>query len=94
MTENEIYMAALKQWGAEAQTLMMFEEMSELQKELCKFARGKQNKEAIAEEIADVYIMLNQMVVLHQCAGKVLAQKIRKLKRLEARIMEEREVLT
>ena len=36
-----IYREALNKWGAEAQTLMVFEEMSELQKELCKHARVK-----------------------------------------------------
>lgn len=86
MTEIEIYKAALKQWGPDAQTLMVFEEMSELQKELCKSARGKQNKEAIAEEIADVYIMLGQMILLHKCAEEVEEQKARKLERLEAQI--------
>ena len=33
-------LAALEKWGADAQTLMVFEEMAELQKELCKNARG------------------------------------------------------
>ena len=66
--------------------LMVFEEMSELQKELCKFARGKQNRDAIAEEIADVYIMLGQMVFLHECAEEVAKHRARKLKRLAARI--------
>ena len=59
--------AALALWGAEAQTLMMFEEMAELQKELCKNARGKDNRAEIAEEIADVRIMLDQMEILHDC---------------------------
>lgn len=86
MSEIEIYKAALKLWGPEAQTLMVFEEMSELQKELCKNARGKQNKTAIAEEIADVRIMLGQMATLHDCAEEVEEQKARKLERLEARI--------
>ncbi len=91
MSEIEIYKEALMQWGPEAQTLMMFEEMSELQKELCKSARGKQNKEAIAEEIADVFIMLNQMILLHKCAEEVERQIARKQKRLEARILAARE---
>lgn len=86
MQEIEICKAALKQWGPDAQTLMVFEEMSELQKELCKAARGKQNKDAIADEIADVYIMLHQMIVLHDCAEEVEEQKARKPERLEARI--------
>nr|WP_325293583.1 hypothetical protein [uncultured Oscillibacter sp.] len=41
MREADIYRAALEKWGADAQTLMVFEEMAELEKELCKNARGK-----------------------------------------------------
>ena len=41
MPEIEICKAALKQWGPDAQTLMMFEEMSEPQKELCKSEQGR-----------------------------------------------------
>lgn len=88
-SETEIYKAALGKWGPEAQTLMVFEEMSELQKELCKAARGRDNKEAIAEEIADVYIMLRQMILLHDCEEKVESYKTQKLERLAARITEE-----
>jgi len=49
MDEQRIYRAALAAWGADAQTLMVFEEMAELQKELCKAARGRDNREQIAE---------------------------------------------
>ena len=86
MPEIEIYREALRRWGPEAQMLMAFEEMSELQKELCKAARGKQNKAEIAEEIADVQIMLGQMILLHDCADEVEEQKARKLERLEGRL--------
>lgn len=86
MDEIGICKAALKQWGPDAQTLMVFEEMSELQKELCKAARGKRNKDSIAEEIADVYIMLTQMILLHKCAEEVEEHKARKLERLATRI--------
>lgn len=86
MTEIEIYKAALKRWGPDAQTLMVFEEMSELQKELCKAARGKENREQIAEEIADVEIMLEQMKILHNCANAVREYRDIKMVRLEARI--------
>ncbi len=43
--ENELRICreALQTYGAESQTLMLFEEMSELQKELCKHARGRNN---------------------------------------------------
>lgn len=80
--EWEILSRALNTYGAEAQTLMVMEEMAELQKELCKHARGKDNREAIAEEIADVQIMLEQMMLLHDCFGAVQKYKEAKLARL------------
>ena len=83
---EETYRAALALWGAEAQTLMMFEEMAELQKELCKNARGKDNREEIAEEIADVRIMLDQMEILHNCKELSRQYKVEKLLRLQDRI--------
>jgi len=85
MDEGKVYRAALTLWGADAQTLMAFEEMAELQKELCKHARGKDNREAIAEEIADVEIMLEQMKILHNCANAVKEYREIKLTRLAAR---------
>lgn len=81
-----IYREALDAYGAESQTLMMLEEMSELQKELCKHARGRKNKLDIAEEIADVQIMLAQMIILHDCANAVEEFKRSKIKRLEDRL--------
>lgn len=83
---QKLYLLALNTWGADAQTLMVFEEMSELEKELCKHARGKKNQEAIAEEIADVQIMLEQMMVLHDCNQAVREYKEIKLLRLGARL--------
>ena len=41
MNDRIILEKALDTYGAQAQTLMVMEEMSELQKELCKHARGK-----------------------------------------------------
>ena len=82
LTTNEIYQKALDTYGPEAQTTMVFEEMAELQKELCKHARGKDNVDAIAEEIADVQIMLEQMILLYHCPGMVECFKAAKIKRL------------
>ena len=82
---------ALEMFGAEAQTLMVFEEMSELQKELCKHARGKDNRLAIAEEIADVRIMLDQMCILHDCENLAKVYRTAKLARLWERIKNEKE---
>lgn len=85
---NGVYRMALDIFGADAQTLMCMEEMSELQKELCKHARGADNAEHIAEEIADVRIMLDQMAILHDCAGLAAHYKTAKLERLLNRLEE------
>lgn len=80
-----IYIKALDTYGAQAQTMMCMEEMSELQKELCKHARGADNVHQIAEEIADVRIMLDQMELLHGCGVLVADYAQVKLLRLEKR---------
>lgn len=85
---DEICREALEAFGAEAQMVMAIEEMSELTKELCKHRRGRDNVEAIAEEVADVEIMLRQMVMLFDCAGQVKTFRRYKLERLAERIKE------
>ena len=86
MTNREILENALMTYGAKAQILMVMEEMAELQKELCKNIRGKANVANIAEEIADVQIMLEQMTLLYHCEQAVEANREYKLMRLENRI--------
>ena len=86
MTEQEILCMALDTYGSEAQTLMVMEEMAELQKELCKHARGKDNIHSIAEEIADVQIMLEQMILLHGCREVVHTYREMKVQRLRKRL--------
>ena len=86
--ERAIMFSALNTFGAAVQTIIAFEEMSELQKELCKNARGKDNKYLIAEEIADVQIMLDQMILLYGVRGEVNRQRALKLERLNERVEE------
>ena len=52
---------ALEHYGNGPQVDMAIEEMSELTKELLKDRRGKENRSDIAMEMADVYIMLEQL---------------------------------
>lgn len=58
--ELAIMLRAIIAWGEDSQMKMLLEEMSELQKEICKSWRGADNVDHIAEEIADVEIMLDQ----------------------------------
>lgn len=86
MGDREVFETALKTWGTGAQIVMVFEEMSELQKELCKSVRGKDNAEKIAEEIADVQIMLEQMIILYNCEDAVKEYRRSKIERLKIRL--------
>jgi len=85
---DEICRAALEAFRAGLQVMMAIEEMSELTKDLCKNGRGQENATHIAEEIADVEIMLCQMKMLFDCAGQVETFRRYKLERLAGRIEE------
>ena len=72
----------IKYFGKEKQIIKCVEELSELQKELCKSVNGKGNLDNIIEEIADVEIMLKQLkIILKIGARDVLKEKNKKIKR-------------
>lgn len=95
MEKEEIYQKALSLWGIDTQIKMVFEEMAELQKELCKYFRSNRSPNTLAnirEEIADVEIMLAQMKYIFDREGTEIENiKIKKLEQLESRILEEYE---
>lgn len=62
---DETISLAIKTYGKEAQTQMLFEEMAELQNALCKLARGRGTADQVCEEIADVMIMCLQMAQIY-----------------------------
>lgn len=80
---REIHERALATFGLEKQMIKCIEELSELQKELCKHSLGQGNLEHITEEIADVEIMLEQMKrglgVSFYCVDKVKSKKLSRL---------------
>lgn len=86
ITKREIYEKALSVFGIHSQVHMVFEEMAELQKALCKFERGKPDIENIAEEIADVQIMLEQITQFFCIREQVELEKDKKLSRLWLRM--------
>lgn len=88
MNETHILQKAIDRWGEDAQTKMVLEEMSELQKEICKRWRGKDNRDAIAEETADVEIMLDQLKMMLDIQEEVRAYRREKLVRLRERLGE------
>ena len=85
--ERRTFCAALYHYGGQAQITM--EEMAELQDVLCKFLRGRVDGDTcanIAEEIADVGIMLDQMAIEFEVEDAVAEQRAFKVRRLRERI--------
>lgn len=83
----DTYKQAISAYGEKAQKLMAIEEMSELTKEICKDFRGKLNREHLVEEIADVLIMLDQMLLLYKIGGEEVGlMRIKKVERLKERL--------
>lgn len=83
MSDIDIYNRALKLFGAHMQMIVALEECSELQKELTKTIRGNGDLSNLAEEIADVEIMLDQMKLLFKLQSKVIEHKGAKIVRLK-----------
>ena len=83
---KKIYQAALRKWGADLQTMMAVEEMSELTKEICKIKRGKMDLDALADEIADVTIMLEQLREIYGLNDAVCDHMDAKILRLQSRV--------
>ena len=74
---------AIAVYGVEAQMVVAIEELAELQKELTKQLRGKGDPNHMAEEIADVRIMLEQLVMAFDLNNSVDSWEASKLVRLE-----------
>lgn len=94
--EVTIMEAAIAKWGEPAQMIVAIEELSELQKALCKYLRFADRYDgddpglgvlvnSIREEMADVSIMLSQLELIF---GDVTDKEIWKLERLDRRLGE------
>lgn len=82
---------AIEVYGKDMQLNVAIEEFSELIKEICKHKRGEDNRENIIEEMADCYIMLEQLGVIFDIWFADLDyKKVEKLERLEKRLQKRR----
>lgn len=83
---------AIKVNGKDMQLTVAVEEFSELIKEICKNKRGADNRDAIIEEIADCYIMLEQLEIIYEIKdNEIYSVMVEKLNRLEKRLAERSE---
>lgn len=84
MIDKSTLKNAIYTYGMEAQLNVCIEELSELIKELCKLKRGKGNYDSLAEEMADVKIILQELDIMFN-NGEAVAEWInKKIERLKA----------
>ena len=86
MTEFEVISEAIRTYGAEQQERVAIEECAELIQAISHKHRGR--KHNIAEEIADVEIMLEQLKIINDCEYMVNVIKAEKINRLFQRLRE------
>jgi hypothetical protein len=80
---------AISTYGADAQLNVAIEEFAELTKEICKHKRYADNRANIVEEMADCYIMLDQLSIIFGITfSEIDKEKDKKIARLEMRLAE------
>jgi NTP pyrophosphatase (non-canonical NTP hydrolase) len=82
MAFRELYAATLNKWGEAAQYDQAVEECAELITTLKHLRRGRADETAVAEELADVYLMIGQLVYMLG-EDRVVAAVERKVARLQ-----------
>lgn len=81
--EAAILEGAISHYGSDAQIVKAIEELGELTVELARHRNGLGSVEALREELADAFIMLNQLELIF---GDVTEIEISKLERLDRMI--------
>ena len=87
MSYRDLYQATLRKWGEEAQFDQAVEECAELITILKHLRRGRSDETAVAEELADVYLMVGQLTYMIG-EERVTAAIERKLARLRTLLAE------
>jgi NTP pyrophosphatase (non-canonical NTP hydrolase) len=88
MQEPSIAVKACEEFGSKPQIIKAIEEMAELSKELAKELNDNGNEDNIREEIADVLIMMEQMVFLFDVKNEIAKWRENKLFKL-AKLIED-----
>lgn len=91
ITDQIILKEAIKSWGIKAQTEMLIEECAELIQAISKYNRANDSDiqkrfENIAEEIADVEILLDQMRIIFKNDKLIEEYREMKIDRLYTRL--------
>lgn len=84
----ELLSQAIKKYGKDKQIDMLIEECGELIVALQHLKRGRITWDKVAEEMADVKIMIHQFHTIDGISDAIHVHEINKLKRLEERLIE------
>jgi hypothetical protein len=91
MASRSTLVQAIAAYGTDMQLNVAIEEFAELTKEICKHKRGEDNIQNIIEEVADCYIMLEQIKIIFGLDHAVIDDAVdKKARRLEDRLARER----
>jgi len=81
--DKQIIAGGVKKLG-DNQLIVAIEELSELQKELCKYFRGKPNINHITEELSDVLIMCETVKQFFNISEndieKIISEKLERIR--------------
>lgn len=92
---KEILQKAIDTYGTHNQMLKCIEECGELSRAisriLIELSSGdgfttEESQENLYEELADVLIMIEQMIMMFDCGDEVFIQQVKKIKRLKERL--------
>ena len=78
ISQKEQLKEIIDHYGDDHQKDKLFEEMAELQKEVCKEKDGKGDIQHIAEELSDVYIMLQQLQLMYGITDEKIELEVQK----------------
>lgn len=83
---KSLFFKNIEAHGKQTEILKLFEEMSELQEAICKYEDCRDSIDHIAEEIADVQIMLEQMMIIYDNKPYVESWRRVKLEKMEKKL--------
>jgi NTP pyrophosphatase (non-canonical NTP hydrolase) len=81
MRHRDLYARTIEKWGETAQHQQAVEECAELIATLQHFARGKVARDVVIDELADVYLMVGQLIYMfgEEDFNRAVEKKITKL---------------
>ncbi len=84
LRHRDIYAKTIAKWGEKAQYEQAVEECAELIATIQHFARGKVDRGVVVDELADVYLMVGQLIYMlgEEDFTSAVDKKINKLHKL------------